>query len=100
MPSSLQAWNDYTLTSFPVQLDRCALADKHGDVTPGSFKWELLRWKDLFSTRAMLRRFVVACGLFWFQQLGGIDALLYYGPSFFKSLNYGETEQLNWSGKF
>ncbi|KAL1887682.1 hypothetical protein Sste5346_010077 [Sporothrix stenoceras] len=90
--------NEWTEILIAVQLDRCALADKHGDVTPGSLKWELLRWKDLFSTRAMLRRFVVACGLFWFQQLGGIDALLYYGPSFFESLNYGETDQLNWSG--
>ncbi|KAH8657687.1 MFS sugar transporter-like protein [Xylariales sp. PMI_506] len=89
---------EWTEILIAVQLDRSALADKHGDVTPGSLQWELLRWRDLFSTRAMLRRFIVTCGLFWFQQLGGIDALLYYGPSFFESLNYDTTDQLNWSG--
>ncbi|CAK7207383.1 hypothetical protein SEUCBS139899_010193 [Sporothrix eucalyptigena] len=89
---------EWTEILIAVQLDRCALTETHGNVTPGSLKWEFLRWRDLFSTRAMLRRFVVACGLFWFQQLGGIDALLYYGPSFFESLSYGATEQLNWSG--
>ncbi|CAK7215045.1 hypothetical protein SCUCBS95973_002342 [Sporothrix curviconia] len=93
--STMAEWTEILIA---VQLDRCASADKHGHVASGSLKWEFLRWQDLFSTRAMLRRFVVACGLFWFQQLEGIDALLYYGPSFFESLNYGATDQLNWSG--
>lgn len=42
--------------------------------------------KDLFSTWPMLKRTVITCLMMFFQQMSGIDAIVFYAPIIFASL--------------
>ncbi|KAL7302128.1 hypothetical protein TKK_0005354 [Trichogramma kaykai] len=46
-------------------------------------------WRDLVGTRAGRRALFTCCGLMWFQQMCGIDAVLFYTVSIFKNAKSG-----------
>jgi hypothetical protein len=52
-----------------VEFERRAIAEKHPNVEPNSLQAEIAGWRDLFATKPLLRRVIVSCGVFWFQQV-------------------------------
>ncbi len=50
-------------------------------------------WKDCFSTR-IFPLLIMAFGLFVLQQLSGINAIMYYGPSVFEKAGFGTSGKL------
>lgn len=50
------------------------------------------KWSDLFISDAIQsrRRFLIACGIQTFQQLGGINALIYYSSTLFASIGFDD----------
>ena len=60
-------------------------------------KLELLSWTDCFK-RGCWRRTHVGVGLMFFQQLVGINALIYYSPTLFKTMGLDYSLQLIMSG--
>ena len=66
---------------------------------PGSkgFVLELKGWADLFSKK-YIRRSAVAVAIPFFQQFSGINAFVYYAPTFFSALGLGTELSLILSG--
>ncbi|KAL1692716.1 general substrate transporter [Schizophyllum commune] len=60
-------------------------------------KLEVVGWRDAFSKR-YIKRTHVACGIAFFQQFLGINALIYYSPSLFTSLGLTLDTSLLMSG--
>ncbi|VUC20277.1 unnamed protein product [Clonostachys rosea] len=58
---------------------------------------ELQQWADLFRPRC-LKRTAVALGIPFFQQFSGINAFVYYAPTFFKALGQDDNMALILSG--
>ncbi|KAF5966534.1 quinate transporter protein [Fusarium bulbicola] len=58
---------------------------------------ELKQWGDLFRPRC-LKRTAVALGIPFFQQFSGINAFVYYAPTFFKALGQDDNMALILSG--
>ncbi|KAJ7584029.1 hexose transport-related protein [Mycena floridula] len=64
-----------------------------------SFKLQVAQFGELFTTIHMFRRTAVACLTQFFQQMSGIDAIIYYAPQVFASLGLpGRTVSLLASG--
>ncbi|KAF5371317.1 hypothetical protein D9758_004206 [Tetrapyrgos nigripes] len=64
-----------------------------------SFKLQVARFGELFTTLHMFRRTAVACLMQFFQQMSGIDCIVYYAPFIFESLQLpGKTVSLLASG--
>ncbi|KAM3422223.1 hypothetical protein BST61_g2588 [Cercospora zeina] len=63
--------------------------ERHSHLQDGSrkskIKMELASWGDLFR-KGCIKRTHVGIGLFFFQQFVGVNALVYYSPSLFKSM--------------
>lgn len=76
-----------------------ALAEKKHPGVKG-IKRELHLWLDLFSSKPMRRRTVVAVGACVFQQFSGINAFIYYAPTLFGSLGQSNEMALIMSGVF
>lgn len=71
-----------------------------GDLLPGlshSLQLEAHSWMDLFRTNCW-RRTTAGTGIMFFQQMVGINALIYYAPSLFKSLGQDHKSQLLLAG--
>ncbi|KAI1575895.1 AraJ, Arabinose efflux permease [Pyrenophora tritici-repentis] len=75
--------------------------ERHPDLqTPtrmNGFKLEVQSWLDCFR-HGCWKRTVVGVGLMFFQQFVGINALIYYSPSLFKTLGQDYEMQLLLSG--
>ncbi|KAI8722753.1 MFS domain-containing protein [Fusarium sp. LHS14.1] len=65
--------------------------------TNNKFKLEILQWIDLFRPK-YLKRTVIALGIPFFQQFSGINAFVYYAPTFFKALGQDDNMALILSG--
>ncbi|KAJ7272862.1 hexose transport-related protein [Mycena rebaudengoi] len=53
------------------------------------FKLQVAQFGELFTTIHMFRRTAVACLTQFFQQMSGIDCIIYYAPTIFSSLGLG-----------
>ena len=60
-------------------------------------KLEIASWADCFK-RGCWRRTHIGVGLMFFQQFVGINALIYYSPTLFKTMGLGYSMQLIMSG--
>lgn len=60
-------------------------------------KLEIVSWTDCFK-RGCWRRTHIGIGLMMFQQLVGINALIYYSPTLFKTMGLNYSLQLIMSG--
>ncbi|KAI0423447.1 arabinose-proton symporter [Xylaria sp. FL1042] len=60
-------------------------------------KLQLISYLDCFRGR-LWKRTHVAIGLMFFQQFGGVNALIYYSPTLFATMGLGYDMQLNLSG--
>jgi MFS family permease len=71
----------------------------HAELHPRSagFALELHGWADLFKKK-YLRRTAVAVAIPFFQQFSGINAFVYYAPTFFSALGLGTELSLILSG--
>jgi sugar porter (SP) family MFS transporter len=76
-------------------------AERHPHLQDGSrgsrVKLEMASWADLFK-KGCWKRTVVGTGIMFFQQFVGINALIYYSPSLFKTLGQNYSMQLILSG--
>ncbi|KAI0426454.1 general substrate transporter [Xylaria sp. FL1042] len=63
----------------------------------GPLKTELLQWMDLFRPK-YLKRTCVALAIPFFQQFSGINAFVYYAPTFFAALGQDDKKALILAG--
>ncbi|KAM5344354.1 hypothetical protein ACJ41O_012891 [Fusarium nematophilum] len=79
-----------------VEYQERALAREHGtDGNPVTLEFK--QWGDLFKPR-YLRRTVIALAIPFFQQFSGINAFVYYAPTFFAALGQSYEMSLILSG--
>ncbi|KAJ3545694.1 hypothetical protein NM208_g2388 [Fusarium decemcellulare] len=78
-----------------VRFEEAVLAKEHP--TNNKAKLELLQWIDLFRPK-YFKRTIIALGVSVFQQFSGINAFVYYAPTFFRALGQDDNMSLILSG--
>lgn len=78
-----------------VQFQREIIRREHPNA--GTVKVELVQWVDLFKPKLM-RRTIIAIMIPFFQQFSGINAFVYYAPTFFAALGQSYEMSLILSG--
>ncbi|KAI1303846.1 general substrate transporter [Xylaria venustula] len=78
-----------------ARLQEAVNASEHPNAGP--LKLELLQWIDLFKPK-YLKRTCVALAIPFFQQFSGINAFVYYAPTFFASLGQDQNNSLILAG--
>ncbi|BEJ00544.1 hypothetical protein CcaverHIS631_0504010 [Cutaneotrichosporon cavernicola] len=66
-------------------------AEKHPHAIGRPFVLQVAQVADLFKSWPMFRRTAITCLMMWFQQMSGIDAIVFYAPTIFQSLGLGDT---------
>ncbi|KAB8343146.1 hypothetical protein FH972_022737 [Carpinus fangiana] len=86
-----------------VRLQQEVLQERHPSLFEGAMnsakkaRLEVVAWLDLFKSGCR-KRTHAACGIMWFQQFVGINALIYYSPTLFASMGQEYEMQLVLSG--
>ncbi|KAJ9144539.1 MFS monosaccharide transporter [Pleurostoma richardsiae] len=80
-----------------VRFQHEMLAREHDGRSPDSIVVELAQWVDLFKPK-YIKRTAVALGIPFFQQFSGINAFVYYAPTFFAALGQDSNMSLILSG--
>ena len=65
--------------------------------THSRLRKEITGWMDCFG-KGCWRRTHVGVGIMFFQQAVGINALIYYAPTLFRTMGLGHNAQLIWAG--
>ncbi|KAI1128032.1 general substrate transporter [Nemania abortiva] len=78
-----------------TRLQQAAIAREHPNAGP--LKSELLQWLDLFKPK-YLKRTCIALAIPFFQQFSGINAFVYYAPTFFAALGQDQNKSLILAG--
>ncbi|ORY74340.1 putative MFS monosaccharide transporter [Protomyces lactucae-debilis] len=92
---------EWTQIRAEVAFQQETQAERHpnlqGSGKLNALRRELAMWADCFR-RGYWRRSMVGMGLMFFQQMVGINALIYYGPTLFESLGLSYEMQLSMAG--
>lgn len=71
--------------------ERETAAEKFPTLLNRPFALQFAQIGSLFTTWPMFRRTAIACLMMFFQQMSGIDAIIFYAPTIFASLGIGST---------
>lgn len=66
--------------------ERETAAEKFPTLLNRPFALQFAQIGSLFTTWPMFRRTAIACLMMFFQQMSGIDAIIFYAPTIFASL--------------
>ncbi|KAJ7253367.1 hypothetical protein B0H12DRAFT_596111 [Mycena haematopus] len=84
---------EYTEIQAEAMFEAEMAAEKFPGLVGGGaftqFKLQVAQFRELFTTIHMFRRTAIACLTQFFQQMSGIDAIVYYAPTIFQSLGLG-----------
>ncbi|GAW26941.1 putative quinate transport protein [Rosellinia necatrix] len=94
-PTDFRVQEEWVSILIEARLQEAVNASEHPNTGP--LKLELLQWVDLFRPK-YLKRTTVALAIPFFQQFSGINAFVYYAPTFFASLGQDQNNSLILAG--